>query len=85
MASKRSNRTTIVIAPEVRDGLKHIARKDQSYNALLIDLIKLHNNHVERLVQKGNADQTYPLANQNTDDIQDFTSPSQSSEEFESR
>jgi hypothetical protein len=32
-------RTTILIAPETRDGLKHIARKDQSYNDLLQDLI----------------------------------------------
>jgi hypothetical protein len=85
MAAKRPNRTTIVIAPQVRNVLKHIARKDQSYNALLIDLIKLHNDHVERMVQKGNADQTYPLVNQNTEGTQDFIAPSQSSEEFESR
>ena len=35
------NRTTILVAPETRDNLKHIARKDQSYNDLLKDLIEL--------------------------------------------
>lgn len=39
--------TTIKVTPEVRDGLKHIARKDQSYNELFIDLIKLHNASVK--------------------------------------
>jgi hypothetical protein len=41
----RPNRTTIVVRPDIRDGLKHIARKDQSYNELLADLIQLHTDH----------------------------------------
>jgi hypothetical protein len=40
--SRKSGWTTILIAPDVRNGLKHMARKDQSYNDLLADLIKLH-------------------------------------------
>ena len=52
MTHKRSNRTTIIIEPEVRDTLKHIARKDQSYNALLLDLIQLHKDHTEKPVQE---------------------------------
>ena len=63
MTSKRSNRTTIIIEPAVRDTLKHIARKDQSYNALLLDLIQLHKDHVEKAVQEGKANQTNPLVN----------------------
>jgi hypothetical protein len=53
MTPKRSNRTTIIIEPAVRDTLKHIARKDQSYNALLLDLIQLHKDHAEKSVQEG--------------------------------
>ena len=45
----RSNRTTIVVRPDIRDGLKHIARKDQSYNELLADLIQLHQDHVRTI------------------------------------
>lgn len=52
MIAKRSNRTTIIIEPTVRDTLKHIARKDQSYNALLLDLIRLHKDHAEKTVQE---------------------------------
>jgi hypothetical protein len=49
MAAKRPNRTTIVIAPEVREGLKHIARKDQTYNELIIDLLRLHQDQLKPL------------------------------------
>lgn len=55
MAAKRLNRTTLSIAPEVRDGLKHIARKDQTYNELFIDLINLYNDHTKS--QSQNQDQ----------------------------
>lgn len=47
MAAKRPNRTTIIVTPEIRNDLKHIARKDQNYNDLLIDLIKLHSASVK--------------------------------------
>lgn len=69
MSAKRHNRTTIVIAPEIRDGLKHIARKDQTYNQLLSDLIKEHETHIKfeiekaQPVQEGKEDQTNPLTN----------------------
>lgn len=64
MAAKRPNRTTIIVEPEVRKSLKHIARKDQSYNEFIIELIKLHNsqNQKEEKVQEV----TTPL---NTDQI----------------
>lgn len=52
MAAKRLNRTTLSIAPEVRDGLKHIARKDQTYNELFIDLIQLYNEHAKNVVKE---------------------------------
>jgi hypothetical protein len=52
MTPKRSNRTTIIIEPAVRDTLKHIARKDQSYNALLLDLIQLHKDHADASAEK---------------------------------
>jgi hypothetical protein len=32
--------TTIVLAPETRDELRHIARKDQTYDDLLNELIR---------------------------------------------
>lgn len=50
----RPNRTTIVIRPDIRDGLKHIARKDQSYNELLADLIQLHHDHIKTIKSCGN-------------------------------
>lgn len=43
------NRTTIAITQGVRDSLKRIARKDQDYNSILKDLIKLHNASVNRI------------------------------------
>ena len=46
--SGKPNRTTIVVRPDIRAGLKHIARKDQSYNELLADLIKLHKDHYSK-------------------------------------
>ena len=52
----RNNRTTIVIRPEIRDGLKHIARKDQSYNELLAELLKLHADHVKVVKSCGEHD-----------------------------
>lgn len=46
MAAKRPNRTTIIVTPEVRDDLKHIARKDQNYSDILKELIVLHSASV---------------------------------------
>lgn len=40
------NRTTIAIRQDIRDNLKHIARKDQDYNDILLDLIKSHSASV---------------------------------------
>ena len=47
--AERPNRTTIVVRPDIRDGLKRIARKDQSYNELLADLIQLHQDHIKMI------------------------------------
>jgi hypothetical protein len=62
MTPKRPNRTTIIVEPAIRDSLKHIARKDQSYNELLVHLIKLHNDQVKKEVgrpsQPGEAQPT---------------------------
>jgi hypothetical protein len=44
MAS-RTDRTTIVIRPEIRNGLKHAARKDQSYNELLEEMLMIYKQH----------------------------------------
>lgn len=41
-------KTTIVIEPVVRIGLKDIGRKGQSYNELLAELIKLHRDHYSK-------------------------------------
>jgi hypothetical protein len=47
----KNNRTSIIINPDIRDGLKHIARKDQSYNELLAELIKLHTEHNVKMIK----------------------------------
>lgn len=47
----KSNRTSIIVRPDIRDGLKHIARKDQSYNELLADLIKLYAQHYVKIIK----------------------------------
>lgn len=41
-------KTTIVIEPIVRSGLKNIGHKGQSYNELLAELIKLHRDHYSK-------------------------------------
>ena len=42
LSSKRPlNLTTIVVEKETRENLKHIARKDQTYDSLLRELILL--------------------------------------------
>jgi predicted CopG family antitoxin len=46
---RRQDRTTIVLTQDVRKELKHIARKDQSYNDLIIDLIRLHGDQLKLL------------------------------------
>lgn len=66
--AKRPNRTTIVITPDVRDGLKHIARKDQSYNQLFIDLIQLYNEHAKKSAEGFVLNQEPQSQSQNDDD-----------------
>ena len=60
----RPNRTTIVVRPDIRDGLKHIARKDQSYNELLADLIQLHQDHVRMIKSCSNLAPSSPTNDQ---------------------
>jgi hypothetical protein len=74
MTAKRPNRTTIVIAPEIRDSLKHIVRKDQSYNQLLADLIKLYSDYIEK--RFGGRVVTSQTQMQNAENTQPITSPS---------
>lgn len=41
LTSQSENRTTLVIYKETLKDLKHLARKDQSYDDLIKDLIKM--------------------------------------------
>jgi hypothetical protein len=68
MAAKRLNRTTLSIAPEVRDGLKHIARKDQTYNELFLDLIQLYNEHAKKSAEGFVLNREPQSQSQNDDD-----------------
>ncbi len=47
MISEQPMRTTIIVDPSTRDILKHIARKDQSYDALIMELLKSRPDYVE--------------------------------------
>ncbi|HZD35442.1 MAG TPA: hypothetical protein VE130_09580 [Nitrososphaeraceae archaeon] len=51
----KDNGTSINVRPDIRAGLKHIARKDQSYNELLADLIKLHLDHYSKMGKNCNC------------------------------
>lgn len=48
MQKMQVKRTSITVTDDVRKCLKHIARKDQSYNELLAELIKLHRDHYSK-------------------------------------
>jgi hypothetical protein len=50
------NRTTIAITQDVRDSLKHIARKDQDYNDILKELVKLFESQNQK-EKTGESDQ----------------------------
>jgi hypothetical protein len=50
--TKMYDRTTIDITPSIRDEVRHIARKDQTYDDLFTDLIKLYNASVNAKNQK---------------------------------
>jgi hypothetical protein len=47
MVSNMSENATILVKNETRNLMKKIARKDQTYNDLILELIKLRQNQKE--------------------------------------